>query len=225
MLDSPFPDIVDIFDWPVFQEIMKRDVDAEVIREELVRRKDEILGIMGEWRVGMEAELARIVREGHAAEEGAAEASTSGGSALPDVLPAVTITIGPSQADASQPGTSQSAPASSPTGAALSTLSPDAQFLLRANSILETGRGPCTYPKDLRALQIDWHYPGPWGSPITGSIRYDAQAGKFARRMLRELGRPGALDAEMCAVGERFLCGRCDEYVWPVEWSEIVRRI
>ncbi|KAF8608162.1 hypothetical protein BDV93DRAFT_504660 [Ceratobasidium sp. AG-I] len=216
VLEAPFPDIVDMFQWPVFEEMSKREVDAVVIKEELVARKGEIIGLMGEFMVAMEGELVRIIKEGRSAEEEDEEASTSASEAPPDILPVITFTTSIPQPDATQ------ATPSSPSSA-LSAFSPDTLFLLRADSIFDTGHAPFMYPKHLYCIQMSWRgYLGPWGAPVDCDIKYHAQASKLVRRMLRELGRPGALDVEMCAVGERFLCRRCDEYVQPVEWPEMV---
>lgn len=191
-------------------------MDAVVIKEDLVARKEELVGLMGEFIAGMEAELVRIIKEGRAADEENEEVGTNRNKAHPDVLPVITFTTSLPQPDTLPVDLS-------PAHAALSAFSPDTRFLLRADSLFNGTHIAHTYPKHHYFIQMDWHYAGPWGVPTNGTVGYNAKASRLARRMLRELGRPDALDIEMCAVGERFLCGRCDEYVQPVEWSEMVR--
>ncbi|KAG8743878.1 hypothetical protein FRC11_013695 [Ceratobasidium sp. 423] len=90
----------------------------------------------------------------------------------------------------------------------------------------------------MEIIEMSWAYPGPWKSDDQdaertkgdngdsdrriGDIEYNVPAAMIARRLLKELGRPDALFVEMLAVGERFLCGRCDEYMCPVEWPVLV---
>lgn len=226
---TPFPDFFDFTIWPVFVEMENRDVSGEVIKNELNARTTEITGIWQEWKAGLEAELAKILEGGRASleDESLAQVQKFGDVALPNVTLTATIV---------DPPISSSKP---PYQEVLSKYSPHVQLLLRADSIFRTNyeSGPYFYPVHFELFQRDWYYYGPWEPDAKAikqrefakehdqrmcEIEYDVRGVKIARRFLKELGCPDASYIELASMGPRFLCGRCDEFIWPVDWAPLV---
>ncbi|KAG8765491.1 hypothetical protein FRC12_007469 [Ceratobasidium sp. 428] len=233
-IEMLFPSDDELLRWPMIKRILKNDMSTEEARIKLEEVWDEIEQAVAEWRENVEQDLIEIWNA-EEAEAGPAPSTTktngkgtgrnaqtgnghmivsnSNSYTVPFDLPEFIVTFG--RLD----GT---------TTTDLSSLAPDMQLLLRADTVFK-GHEVCHhYPAlvphascfgSYLGNHVEWNHRGRWKAQ---RFSRDNEASAIAKKLLAQIGRPNATSAETRAFGARFQCDRCTGSS-PTTWDRLVQ--
>ncbi|QRV72009.1 DNA mismatch repair protein MutS [Ceratobasidium sp. AG-Ba] len=109
----------------------------------------------------------------------------------------------------------------------LADLSPNLQFLLRADTIFKGESSNSNYPNIVPPL-VPFNRMMPGAEELylgvrwdRGKLKRDDESMAISKELLARVGKPDATSAEMRALRGNFQCGRCTSAL-PVSWDRLV---
>ncbi|QRV86984.1 hypothetical protein RhiJN_15002 [Ceratobasidium sp. AG-Ba] len=206
----PFPNLAEIFTWPMIAALIEDDISPDVLQERFVEIREEFDEAVWTWRDKIEGDLVEMWE--------ATKDDSSGDPASDAPECADDLSMGGSY---DQNTSDIVVTFTKPDGTITSRideLPPNQQILLRADVLFKcaTYGFVTTYPSVVPVVRPLMELPSYFDHMQYGKrwkrhrVSYDAKSSNIAKHILASLNRSGATTAEMKNVGLCLQCGRCN---------------